>query len=137
MRRWTYVIVLTTVCAVAIATGARVHAQAKPPETVMLTGNPMGPVKFEHAKHSASYGAKCTDCHHASKPEKPMKAEQQKCSDCHTKVAAPPMKTKYMNAFHDVTAKTGTCMNCHVKSAAAGKKTPKVCTDCHKKENIK
>jgi hypothetical protein len=45
------------------------------------------------------------------------------------------MKTKYQNAFHDATAKSGTCISCHAKQAAAGKKPPKVCADCHKKEN--
>jgi len=135
MRRWIYVVTLVAVCALATATGARVYAQAKGPETVVLTGNPMGGVKFEHAKHSATYGAKCENCHHASKPEKAMKAAQQKCSDCHTKVAAAPMKTKYQNAFHDATAKSGTCIDCHAKAVTAGKKAPKVCADCHKKEN--
>jgi hypothetical protein len=32
-----------------------------------------------------------------------MKAEQQKCSDCHNKAAVAPMKTK--NPFHDAAAK--------------------------------
>ena len=134
MRRLMYVLAITTACAVAATTGARLVAQAKAPDTVGLKGAPMGGVKLDHAKHAKEYGAKCTDCHHASKPEKPMKAEQQKCSDCHEKAAAAPMKTKYQAAFHDATAKSGTCINCHAK-AAAGKKVPKGCTDCHKKEN--
>jgi hypothetical protein len=135
MRRLGYVIAIVAACAVAGATGARIYAQAKAPDTVVLKGAPMGGVKLDHAKHAKDYGAKCTDCHHASKPEKANKAEQQKCSDCHTKVAAAPMKTKYQNAFHDATAKGGTCAGCHAKAVAAGKKAPKVCGDCHKKEN--
>jgi len=136
MRRLTLVFVVVAAF-FAAGVGAHVYAQAKAPAMVVLKGAPMGGVKLDHAKHGKEYGAKCTDCHHASKPEKPMKAEQQKCSDCHTKVAAAPMKTKYQNAFHDATAKAGTCIDCHAKAIAAGKKAPAAgkCLDCHKKEN--
>jgi len=136
MRRLTLVFVVVAAF-LAAGVGAHVYAQAKAPDTVVLKGAPMGGVKLDHAKHGKEYGAKCTDCHHASKPEKPKKAEQQKCSDCHTKVAAAPMKTKYQNAFHDATAKAGTCIDCHAKAIAAGKKAPAAgkCLDCHKKEN--
>ncbi len=113
-----------------------VSAQApKEPGTVILKGAPLGGVKFEHAKHTKDYGAKCETCHHPSKPEKPAKAQQQKCSDCHTKTAAAPMKTKYQAAFHDPMAKKGTCVDCHTQAAAAGKKPPAKCAECHKKEN--
>jgi sRNA-binding protein len=112
------------------------YAQAaKEPGTVILKGAPIGGVKFEHAKHTKDYGAKCESCHHASKPEKPLKAQQQKCSDCHTKTATAPMKTKYQAAFHDPMAKKGTCVDCHTQAAGAGKKPPVKCNDCHKKEN--
>src|SRR4030095_14016626 len=96
MRRLMYGVAIAAALAVTAVGGARLYAQAaKGPDTVVLTGSALGGVKFEHAKHSTKeYGAQCTDCHHASKPEKPMKAAQQKCSDCHTKVAAAPMKTK-------------------------------------------
>lgn len=135
MRRMTYVLAILTAFAVAGTTSALLYAQVKAPETVVLKGAPMGGVKLEHAKHAKEYGAKCTDCHHASKPEKAMKAAQQKCSDCHTKVAEAPMKTKYQAAFHDPMAKKGTCADCHAKAVAAGKKAPAKCADCHKKEN--
>jgi sRNA-binding protein len=135
MRRMTFVIAAVAAFAIAGA-GALVYAQAKAPDTVVLKGAPMGGVELDHAKHAKEYGAKCTDCHHASKPEKANKAENQKCSDCHTKVAEAPMKTKYQNAFHDATAKKGTCVDCHAKAIAAGKKTaPATCAGCHKKEN--
>jgi len=114
---------------------ALVIAQAKAPDTVVLKGAPMGGVKLDHAKHAKEYGAKCADCHHASKPEKAMKGDNQKCSECHTKVAAAPMKTKYQAAFHDPMAKKGTCVDCHTKAIAAGKKAPAKCAECHKKEN--
>jgi hypothetical protein len=135
MRRWSYLVIAIAVA--AIGTGfARAQAPAKAPDTVVLKGAPMGGVKLDHAKHAKLSGAKCTDCHHASKPEKPLKSAQQKCADCHTKVAAAPMKTKYQNAFHDGTAKKGTCVDCHAKAISGGNaKAPAKCTDCHKKEN--
>jgi sRNA-binding protein len=132
-----YGLAILTAFAVAGTTSAIVYAQAKAPDSVVLKGSPMGGVKLDHAKHAKDYGAKCTDCHHAAKPEKAMKTPQEKCSDCHVKVAAAPMKTTYRDAFHDTMAKKGTCVDCHVKATAAGKKTAPTskCTDCHKKEN--
>ena len=107
---------LATLCA-----GARVSAQApKPPDTAVLSGSPLGDVKMSHKLHATQYGAKCETCHHAAKPEKPLKAEHQKCADCHTKVAAAPMKTKAQAAFHDPLAKKGTCVDCHAAAKAKG-----------------
>lgn len=134
MRRMTWVWMAAAAFVVAGMSGL-VHAQATAPDSFVMKGAPMGGVKLEHAKHVKEYGAKCADCHHASKPEKPMKAEQQKCTDCHTKTAEAPMKTKLQGAFHDPMAKAGTCVNCHTKAAAAGKKPPAKCADCHKPEN--
>lgn len=113
-------------------------AQEKAPGTVVLKGAPMGGVKFNHTAHEAAAGgaAKCDTCHHASKPEKPATAKQEKCQTCHTKVATAPMKTKTQTAFHDAMAKKGTCIDCHTKSLAAGKKVPVKCNECHKKENV-
>jgi hypothetical protein len=121
--------------AVFAAQAAAIHAQApKPPDTAVLTGAPLGNVTLSHKAHTATYGAKCESCHHASKPEKPMKATQQKCGDCHTKVATAPMKTKLQAAFHNPMAKKGTCVDCHTQAAAKGnKKVPAKCADCHKK----
>jgi sRNA-binding protein len=137
MRRLMYVLAILTAFAVAGTVGATLYAQATGPATVVLKGAPMGGVKLEHAKHAKEYGAKCTDCHHASKPEKKATAAAEKCSNCHTKTATAPMKTKYQNAFHDAMAKAGTCIGCHAKAIAAGKKAPAAgkCADCHKKEN--
>lgn len=132
-------IALASVCGpfllAALCAGGRVSAQApKEPETVVLTGSPLGAVKFAHKLHTKDRGAKCEFCHHASKPEKPMKAEHQKCTDCHTKVATPPMKTKTQAAFHDPMAKKGTCIDCHAQAKAKGNtKVPAKCADCHKK----
>jgi Class III cytochrome C family len=102
------------------------------PKTVVLKGSPLGPVTMDHAMH-ISKKIPCETCHHASKPEKPMTAEHERCEDCHTKVAQAPMKTKLQAAFHDPMAKKGLCIDCHVKEAAAGVKTPAKCTDCHKR----
>ncbi len=104
-------------------------------DVVVLTGSPMGAVRLEHRLHTQRAGNTCTTCHHASKPEKPATAPQQACSDCHTKVAAPPMKTKLQAAFHNPTAQSGTCIDCHKAEAAKGKKAPLKCTECHRKEN--
>ena len=128
---------LASCAALAVAgvlSAATLHAQAaKAPDTVVLTGAPLGNVTLSHKAHTSTYGAKCDNCHHASKPEKPMKAAQQKCTDCHTKAAAAPMKTKLQAAFHDPMAKKGTCIDCHQEAIAKGKKAPAKCADCHRK----
>ena len=111
-------------------------ADKQPKDTYILKGAPMGGVKFDHKAHQAAADKKCETCHHASKSEKPSKAAQEACTDCHTTTAAAPMKTKLQAAFHDPTAKKGTCIDCHTKAAAAGKKAPTKCMECHKKDNV-
>ncbi len=101
-------------------------------DTYTLPATP-GTVTFNHKSHAVDRKIACTTCHHASKPEKPLKSPQEACSDCHTKTATAPMKTKLQAAFHDPMAKKGTCIDCHVKENAAGKKAPTKCTECHKK----
>jgi class III cytochrome C family protein len=103
-------------------------------ELLVLRGPPLGVVRLEHKLHADRAG-NCNTCHHASRPEKPATAPQQACSDCHTKMAVSPMKTKYQAAFHNPTAQTGTCVDCHKAQNAKGKKAPVKCTECHKKEN--
>ena len=104
-------------------------------DVLVLTGSPLGGVRFEHKLHIARAGNNCATCHHPSRPEKPASAPQQACSNCHTSVAAPPMKTKRQAAFHNPTAQSGTCIDCHKAESAKGKKPPLKCMDCHKKEN--
>ena len=91
MRRLIFGVAIATTCALAVFSGARLYAQgAKPPDPSVLKtlNSPIGPVTFNHTKHASKEGgAQCTDCHHASKPAQPLKAAQQKCSDCHTKPA--------------------------------------------------
>ena len=130
-------LILALAVGVFLLTGApTVFGQAQGPDTVILKGNPMGGVKFPHKLHAEQYaGGKCDTCHHASKPEKPLKSPQEKCTDCHTKTAVAPMKTKLQAAFHNPMAKAGTCIDCHLKENKAGKKAPTTCTGCHKKEN--
>lgn len=108
-------------------------AQKAPTAPVILKGAPMGGVKFEHSKHAT---AKCDTCHHAAKPEKAPKSAQEACTDCHTKVATAPMKTKLQAAFHNPTATAGICIDCHKAEAAKGKPAPTKCAECHKKENV-
>jgi competence protein ComEA len=99
-----------------------------PTKPILLTGNPMGGVRFEHSKHPVA----CDTCHHASREPKPGKAAQQACTDCHTKPTQPGMKTGKQAAFHNATATAGTCIDCHKKSGGAA---PIKCAQCHKKEN--
>ena len=125
---------LAAVVAGAVVSAGSLQAQApKGPDTVVLPAVPNGNVTLKHKAHATTYGAKCESCHHASKPEKPGKAANEKCGTCHTKVAAAPMKTKLQAAFHDPMAKKGTCVGCHQEAIAKGKKAPAKCADCHKK----
>ena len=101
---------------------------AAPAKPILLTGNPMGGVRFEHSKHPVA----CETCHHASREPKPGKAAQQACTDCHTKPVQPGMKTGKQGAFHNATATAGICIDCHKKSGGAA---PTKCNQCHKKEN--
>jgi hypothetical protein len=133
MKQAIAVFAIVIVCMFGLA--AVVQAQAKAPGVVILKGNPMGGVKFDHTAHVKTAGDKCETCHHASKAEKPAKAPQEECQNCHAKTATAPMKTTARLAFHDNLAKKGICVDCHVKQAAAGKKVPAKCADCHKKEN--
>ena len=134
MKKFAYLVVALVALALLVGPAVANAQTPKPPTTVILKGNPMGGVKFDHAAHQKVVGDKCDTCHHASKPEKAMKAKQEKCQNCHTKEATAPMKTTTKLAFHDAMAKKGTCIDCHAK--AIGKKVPtSKCTDCHKKEN--
>lgn len=112
-----------------------VAAQVKAPAVAIIKGNPMGAVKFDHAAHAKAAADKCDTCHHPSRPEMPLKYDNQKCLDCHTRTVKPPMKTTSKLAFHNATAKTGLCIGCHMKELEAGKKLPLKCAECHKKEN--
>ena len=104
-------------------------------DVLVLRGSALGGVRLEHKLHVDRAGKTCDTCHHASRPEKSATAPQQACSDCHTKVAVPPMKTKYQAAFHNPAAQSGTCVDCHKAQNARGKKAPVKCAECHKKEN--
>ena len=132
------VVVIAVAFAVAFGFSVAIQAQAKAPGVVVLKGNPMGGVKFDHTAHAKAAENKCETCHHPAKAEKPMKGKQENCQDCHTKAATAPMKTTAKLAFHDNMAKTGLCIDCHAKAIAAGKKAPAPgkCADCHKKENV-
>lgn len=105
------------------------------PKDVVVLKAALGGVRFEHKLHSESRKIACETCHHASRPERPATAAQQACGQCHTSVAAAPMKTKLQAAFHNPTATAGTCIDCHKARNAKGQAAPVKCPDCHKKEN--
>ncbi|HVP52841.1 MAG TPA: cytochrome c3 family protein [Terriglobales bacterium] len=138
MRNIHRLIIVVVVMALVMAGSSVAFAQAKAPDSVVLKGAPMGGVKLNHKEHSVELKIKCDTCHHASKPEKPLKAPQEACTDCHTKTATPPMKTKLQAAFHNPTAQAGLCIDCHKEEIAKGKKAPAPgkCAECHKKENV-
>jgi len=103
--------------------------QAKAPANpILLTGAPMGGVRFEHSKHPLD----CDRCHHPARQPKPGAAPQAACSACHTTPPQPGMKTGKQAAFHNPTAAAGTCIDCHKRS---GGNAPTKCLQCHKKEN--
>jgi hypothetical protein len=108
--------------------------QKAPQSPIILKGAPMGSVKFDHIPH-AKVAGKCEACHHASKPEKPLKSPQEACTDCHTHPATPPVTTSLQGAFHNPTATAGLCIDCHKKQNAAGKAAPVKCIECHQKAN--
>ena len=134
MKNTTRILAVLLCMAIVGMTSAYVLAEEKAPAApIVLKGAPMGGVKFEHSKHTA---VKCETCHHASKTEKPLASAHQKCTDCHTKAATAPMKTKMQAAFHNPTGQAGVCIDCHKKEAAAGKATaPTKCAQCHQKAN--
>ncbi len=134
MRLWSSVLSIAILSTLGI--GAMfVLAQGNAPGVVVIKGNPMGGVKFDHAAHAKAAADKCDTCHHPSRPEMPLKYENQKCQDCHTRTVKLPMKTTSKLAFHDAPAKKGTCIDCHMKEQGSGKKLPLKCAECHKKEN--
>jgi nitrate/TMAO reductase-like tetraheme cytochrome c subunit len=119
-----------------VLAGARPVDGVQPQESYILKGSPLGGVKFEHKLHVARAEGKCVTCHHASKPEKPLKAAQEACTDCHTKPPQAGMTTGLPDAFHKPGAAAGTCIDCHKLQDAQGKKAPIKCMDCHKKDNV-
>ena len=121
-------------CLASVMFGGGASAQTAPTAPILLKGAPLGAVKFVHTTHLKVAG-RCIVCHHASKPEKPLLAPQQACTDCHTKPATPPVTTNLQAAFHNPTATSGLCINCHQTQNRNGKAAPEKCADCHKKSN--
>lgn len=118
---------LMAICSTAIS-------QEAPSALLVLKGPTMGAVKFPHQAHTRVAG-KCEVCHHSSKPEKPLKSQQEACSDCHTKPATLPVKVGLPAPFHNPSASAGLCISCHKTENTEGKAAPVKCADCHKKEN--
>jgi len=115
-------------------TGVIAWGQQAPAEPITLKGATKGAVKFSHSAHTRVAG-KCEVCHHASKPEKPLKSPQQACTDCHTKPPTPPVKVGLPGAFHNASATAGLCITCHKTENTEGKAAPVKCADCHRKDN--
>jgi len=127
--------IIAVVIALLLISAVVAYAAETAPGTVVLKGAPMGGVKFDHKAHAALAGAKCDVCHHASKPEKPLKGAHENCQDCHTTPLPAGMKSKPQAAFHNPTATAGVCIDCHKTENAQGKKAPTKCAECHQKAN--
>jgi hypothetical protein len=93
----------------------------------------LGAVTFDHGKHASELKIDCATCHHPSRAEKPLAAQQQACRDCHTQPAAAPVKTSLRDAFHDAKAAGGICVDCHRDPKNQGLASPAKCVDCHRK----
>jgi hypothetical protein len=106
--------------------------EREPPAGTVTLPAKLGAVTFDHKKH-VGRAPSCATCHHESRPEKPLEAQQQACRDCHTQPAVAPMKTSLRDAHHDAKASAGTCVSCHKQPANQGKPVPLKCADCHKK----
>jgi hypothetical protein len=119
---------------IAMVICGNAFAQIAPQGPSVMKGPNMGAVKFDHTSHIKVAG-KCDLCHHASKPEKPLKTPQEACGDCHTKPPTPPVTTSLQAAFHNPTATAGLCIDCHKKQNGAGKAAPVKCAECHQKAN--
>lgn len=111
---------------------------AKAPEIIILSGNPMGGVKFRHRLHTDVREIDCVTCHHPSRPQMPASAPQQACRTCHVRVPVQPMTTNIEAAFHNDDATAGLCISCHTKENAEHKHklAPVKCLDCHNKANV-
>ena len=136
MRYIHRVIIAVVILFLIVGCSSAFAQKKKAPDTVVLEGRADGGVKFNHKAPAVDQKIKCDTCHHASKPEKPLTSPQEACTDCHTKTATPPMKTKLQAAFHNPTASAGLCIDCHKAENTKGKNAPTKCADCHKKENV-
>src|SRR3974377_2261150 len=96
------ILLVMLVCAAA-------WGQQAPSEPIRLKAPTMGAVTFPHSAHTRVAG-KCELCHHASKPEKPLKSPRQVCTDCTTKPPTPPVKVGIPGAFPNLTATAGLCI---------------------------
>jgi hypothetical protein len=124
---------LLALCLLAILCGSA-RSQEAPSSPVPLKGPTMGAVGFPHSAHTRVAG-KCELCHHPSNPDKPLKAPQEACTDCHTKPPTPPVTVGLETAFHNSTATAGLCINCHKTENSHGKAAPVQCADCHMKKS--
>jgi hypothetical protein len=130
MQRALRVLVVPAALLVAGSFTGLAAQEVTPPDTVVLTGAPLGSVTFLHGTHDQ---AECTSCHHESRPEMPAAESFQPCTACHTQPATAPMTTSLRDAFHDARAQAGLCVDCHTQAAEATEsaEAPVRCTACH------
>ena len=136
MKKRFVMMIFVALCGlIFLAVGALIAADI--PEKIVISNegyksDKKGPVNFDHRKHSADFGAKCTDCHHVYKNGKNVWKEGdpvQKCSACHNPEKKQGNADKLQNAFHK------NCKDCHKEVDKAGKKAPyRKCNDCHEKK---
>jgi c(7)-type cytochrome triheme protein len=105
-----------TMIAFALAAGAILAEDKKPPEKVTYEAKP-GPVTFDHAKHVERVKADCKTCHDAIFPEekaplnykesmhKKAETDKKSCAACHV-AGGKSFESK------------GNCQKCHVKKPA-------------------
>jgi len=105
-----------TVIAFALAAGAILAEDKKPPEKVTYEAKP-GPVTFDHAKHVERVKTDCKACHDAIFPEakaplnykesmhKKAETDKKSCAACHV-AGGKSFESK------------GNCQKCHLKKPA-------------------
>ena len=86
-----------------------------------------GPVRFMHAKHSASLNSDCSLCHHY-RPADAKASETVACRSCHQEAfnAKGTERVGLKAAYHIQ------CMNCHESM----KEGPVSCDGCHTKNSV-
>jgi len=105
-----------TMIAFALAMGATLAEDKKPPESITYEAK-NGPVAFDHAKHAERVKNDCKACHDAIFPEdkaplnykesmhKKAESEKTSCAACHV-AGGKSFESK------------GNCQKCHVKKPA-------------------
>lgn len=109
-------IAVSTLIGMALATGAILAGDKKPPETITFEAK-SGTVTFDHAKHAERAKGDCKACHDAIFPEdkaplnykesmhKKAESDKKSCAACHV-AGGTSFESK------------GNCQKCHIKKPA-------------------